>query len=146
MSRSASLDTSADRRGVAAQFLRWADAARVTAQKRGAKGDRFGVFLAIQRAEVYSAAARIVGDLPSAATAGLPAGDRAWLTAQGWTPLDNLGIVLMRHAMHCAVQPETGWTLADWDRSGAKYVRARAWQLCAWELDSSLPEVQPEWS
>lgn len=134
-----------DRRAAAHLFAEWAAAAKNTAIGRAARGDRFGAHLATERADVYLAASKIVG-VVSAATAGLTVDDRTWLEAQGWRPEDNVGVVLMRHAMHSAVTPETGWTLRAWDTSGARYVRARAWQLCAWHLDPGLPEVQPEWS
>lgn len=135
-----------DAHAAADRFVAWAAAAQVTAQSRASRGDTFGALLAGARAEVYLKAARIMGLPPAQRTVGLSADDVAWLHAEGWRPGGGVGVVLMRHAMRSAVSTETGWTLRAWDENGARYVRARAWQLCAWHLDPTLPEVQREWS
>lgn len=108
------------------RLSRWSLAAKGTAMKRQARGDVFGRVLALERMRVYDAAASIL------AAHHAPPGSRA----------TEVAALLMRNASPVR---EGGIHLVDWDSQALQYTRARAWQLCAWQLDPSLPEVQPEW-
>lgn len=108
------------------RLSRWSLAAKGTAMMRRARDDRFGLMLALERMRVYDAAASILAAHHS------PPGERA----------TEVAALLMRNASPVR---EGGVALHDWDGQAVQYTRARAWQLCAWQLDPSLPEVQPEW-
>jgi hypothetical protein len=49
---------------------------------------------------------------------------------------------MMNKAKECHVKTPP---LIGYDEAAVDYTRARVWQDCAWGIDSSLPEVQPEW-
>lgn len=101
-------------------FSDYAKAARGTAIKNHTKGDLFGEQLANCRADVYEKAAELVRQrsLPDAA------GEM----------MDNA------RAAHVRTPP-----LIDFDSAGMQYNMARAWQFCAWKIDTTLPEVAPKW-
>lgn len=101
-------------------FQDFARAARGTAIKHRINGDLFCESLATARAEVYEKAAEMVTKLP-----------RAEAAAQMMTEAKNAYI---------RTPP-----LINYDWAGVQYIKARAWQYCAWKIDPSLPEVQPSW-
>lgn len=105
---------------LARTFADYAKAARGTAIKNHTKGDAFGETLANSRADVYEKAADLVRRQPLQAAANEMM-DRA-------------------KAAHIRTPP-----LINFDTAGVQYATARAWQFCAWQIDSSLAEVAPKW-
>lgn len=102
-------------------FAEYAMAARGTAIKRHYAGDAFGETLTLARAAVYDAAADLVREMP----------------------LPEAAAEMMRRALDAQVRTPR-WV--GYDNDAVSYITARAWQFCAWKIDPSLSEVQPEWS
>lgn len=82
----------------------------------------YGEALATARANVYDQAAELVIQMGQTSE-----------TAE----------FFMRHAVQASVRSAS---LIDFDRDGIRYSQARAWQLCAWQINPTLPEVQPKWN
>ena len=108
---------------VAAQLTEYAQAAQRTADKCTVNNDDYGHALASTRANVYRHAADLVRQVP----------------------LRDAAVDMMRHAQAMSVRTPP---LIDFDfePAGIRYMTARAWQFCAWQIDPSLPEVAPRWA
>lgn len=101
-------------------FSRFGRAARGVAIERHTKGDTYGEVLAEARSRVYDQCAELVRKM-SASKAAAEMMSRA-------------------KAQHVRTAPLIGF-----DSAGTQYVAARAYQFCAWQIDSSLPEMAPKW-
>lgn len=104
----------------AREFSEYAKAARGTAIKSHTKGDQFGEKLANQRATVYDQAAELARQYPPQVAAN--------------------AMMEQAKANHVRTPP-----LVNFDQAGMQYVAAMAWQYCAWQIDSELPEAAPSW-
>lgn len=109
------------RSALARKFRDYAEGARGTAVRDHVKGDSYCETLATIRADVYEMAAGVVEQLP----------------------LTEAAFEMMRRAKttHQRTAP-----LINFDSAGEGYIRARAWQFCAWTINPTLPEVQRKWS
>jgi len=103
------------------QFTDYARAARGSAVKNKAKGDKFGEQLASTRADVYAQAADLV---------------RAMHPQQA-------AVAMMERAgrMYVRTPPLMGF-----DEAGVRYITARAWQFCALEINPELEHAAPQWT
>ncbi|MGH3439701.1 MAG: hypothetical protein ACRDRN_25010 [Sciscionella sp.] len=100
--------------------LEFAQAARGSAVKCKAKGDRYGEELAAARASVYEEAADLLRRME---------------------PQDAAPAMMARAGrLHVRTPP-----LMDFDRAGVQYVKSRAWQYCALTINPGLEQVAPEW-
>lgn len=57
------------------------------------------------------------------------------------SPADAAALMMQNCAAHHIKHPP----LIGYDAAAVQYTLARTWQACAWGVDPSLPEVQPEW-
>jgi hypothetical protein len=84
---------------------------------------KFGAQLATARAEVYAAAADIARQHPLAGAARMMLAEASQLAPQvRWVRF---------------IEPD--------DEKYLQYIRCRAWQWCAWQLDPDMPQVAPNW-
>jgi hypothetical protein len=120
-------------------FARWAKGARGTAHAARLRADGYGAALADHRARVYEAAAQIVRQMDTARAVAemVRAAALARVNDPQWLKLDALG--------RPVIDPAKNRPLFGFDDDGLRFAQARAWQLCAWQLDPDVPEVQPGW-
>lgn len=104
----------------AERYGRFAKGARATAVRHSSDGDPFGESLARTRADVYEKAAELVRSTVPAQAAD--------------TMMENA------RRLHVRTPPLTGF-----EEAGRRYITARAWQYCAWQIDPSLEEKAPAW-
>lgn len=58
-------------------------------------------------------------------------------------PLHEAAAGMMACANRCSVRTPP---LIGYDRAALSYTAARTWQACAWDIDPTLPAMQPLWA
>lgn len=109
---------------IADLYERWANGQRNVARRLARLGDRFDASLKDARAHIRHTAATLLRGEHSQ------------------HQLDELAADFMARAASTRVLYPP---LVDYDRIAINYTQARSWQMCAWDLDPTLPEVQPQW-
>jgi hypothetical protein len=109
--------------GLMRQWAEWTQAGHRHAELLAKDGDFFAASLHEARGEVRVAAIGLLRDTPDPFAAAK---------------------LMHRQAINLR-QPTEPMSLADYDRRCIHYIQAHAWQACAWQIDPTLPEVQPRW-
>lgn len=110
--------------GCAQHFLDVAEAARGTAMQYRTTRDEHGEHSALVRADVYTAAARMLEADPDLTVEAAAAA------------LRDAGM---------QYRSISGPPLLDFEAAAEKHVRARAWQYCAMCLDPGMEEFEKYW-